>query len=135
VGLCIAAGTAGIVLAAQAFTLSWTHSVEKTGWQESWRVTDAGLVLSEARVQGSGAGMEPPPDAVRQGRWYVYRPDAAPLDSLRLAVSGATGSGWRLCADGDCLVLDDLLPAGTAAAPVPPGEVVLRPCDPSVAGR
>ncbi|MFX6230366.1 DUF1850 domain-containing protein, partial [Acinetobacter baumannii] len=30
-------------LAVAAFTLSWTHSVEKVEWQEDWRVTPQGL--------------------------------------------------------------------------------------------
>jgi hypothetical protein len=51
-------------MAMQSFTLVWTHSVERTEWRESWRVTPAGLVLTEARVKGSGAGMEPATDAV-----------------------------------------------------------------------
>ena len=126
-----------MMLATQAFTLSWIHSVEKTEWQVSWTVSEAGLALTEARVQGSGAGMEPPPDAVREGRWYVYRPVSPPVARLSLAVSGATGSGWRLCADGGCLVLDDLLAPGTAPSAPEAGaaEIVLRACARSVAGR
>ena len=31
------------VLAAATFTLSWTHSVEKTRWEETWRIAPAGL--------------------------------------------------------------------------------------------
>lgn len=57
--LCVA--SAGVVktLAVVAFTLAWTHSIEKTEWQEDWRVTPQGLELIAARVKGSGAGMEP----------------------------------------------------------------------------
>ena len=132
--LCIAAGAAALTLATQAFTLAWTHSVEKTEWQEHWEVTAEGLDLVEARIKGSGAGMEPPPDAVLQDGWYVYRPDGPPLAALRLAVSGATGEGWRLCAHGDCTVLDDLLAGAAAGAPAgtsrgaPHGEIVLTAC-------
>src|SRR3979409_864590 len=58
--LCLA--SAGIVktLAVAAFTLAWTHSIEKVEWQEDWRVTPQGLELAQARVKGSGAGLEPP---------------------------------------------------------------------------
>ena len=140
--LCIAAGAAALTLATQSFTLAWTHSVEKTEWREHWEVTAEGLDLTEARIKGSGAGMEPPADAVLKDGWYVYRPDVPPLAALRLAVSGATGEGWRLCADGDCTVLDDLLAgaaagaAGGAAASAaadaarsgPYGEIVLSAC-------
>ena len=40
--LCLA--SAGIVktLAIAAFTLAWTHSIEKVDWQEDWRVTPQG---------------------------------------------------------------------------------------------
>jgi hypothetical protein len=47
-------------LALAAFTLVWTHSIEKVDWQEDWHVTPDGLELVQARVKGSGAGMEPP---------------------------------------------------------------------------
>lgn len=116
--LCVAAAGQALTLAVSAFTLGWTHSVEKTAWQEDWRVTPAGLELVEARVQGSGAGMEPPADAVFENGWWRYRPAIAPLSALRLAASGATGGGWRLCAAGTCREL------GAAA-----GEAVtIRPC-------
>ena len=53
--LCIA-GAETLRLAVTAFTLAWTHSVEHVRWQEDWRVTPAGLELTAARVEGSGAG-------------------------------------------------------------------------------
>lgn len=115
--LCIAGGKA-IALAAGLFTLGWTHSVEKTAWQESWAVTPDGLVLREARVKGSGAGMEPSEGARRKDGWWVWEPHAAPLTTLVLASSGATGSGWTLCAADGCRELGR-----------DKGEpVVLRPC-------
>ena len=72
--LCILAAGKTTVLAVTAFTLSWTHSVEKTRWEEDWRVTPAGLEIVEASVKGSGAGMEPPEGAVLKDGWWVYRP-------------------------------------------------------------
>lgn len=94
--LCLATAAVALPLALQAFTLAWTHSVEKTEWRETWRVEGRELVLDEGRVRGSGAGMDPPEGAVLQNGWWVYStPLRVPL--LRLAVSGATGSGWRLC--------------------------------------
>ena len=99
--VCIHAGGKVITLAAGVFTLSWTHSVEKTRWQEQWIATPQGLVVQEARVQGSGAGMEPGENARREGNWWVWTPNVAPLRELVLASSGATGSGWTICdADG-----------------------------------
>lgn len=116
--LCILAGGKALTLAAAAFTLSWTHSVEKIAWQEDWTVAVDGLRLVEARVQGSGAGMEPPEGAVLKEGWWVYAPEIGPLPQLVLAASGATGSGWTLCAEGRCMEI------GAAA-----GEpVTLEPC-------
>ncbi len=100
--LCVLAAGKVTALAATAFTLSWTHSVQKTRWEEDWRLTPAGLELVEARVQGSGAGMEPPETAVlRDGSW-IWRPALPPQRKLVLAASGATGDGWTLCAGAAC---------------------------------
>lgn len=95
---------AGTLLALQTgtFSLSWQHSVEKTEWREDWAVTDADLDLVDARVRGSGAGMEPPEGSRLVDGWWVYQPALAPVPRLVLAASGATGSGWTLCADGAC---------------------------------
>ena len=59
--LCLLAAGATIRLGTIALTLAWTHSIEKTRWEEDWRATPAGLVLEEDRIQSTGAGMEPPP--------------------------------------------------------------------------
>ncbi len=93
------------VIAATAFTLSWAHSVERTNWQELWRLTPGGLELAEARVQGSGAGMDPGEGAVLDDGWWVWRPQLPVQRELVLAASGATGSGWSLCAAGRCMTL------------------------------
>ncbi|MEP0507358.1 MAG: DUF1850 domain-containing protein, partial [Aurantimonas coralicida] len=69
--ICIAAGAKALTLAATAFSLSWTHSVEKTRWEERWLAGQQGLTVVEGRVEGSGAGMEPPPDAVLRDGAYV----------------------------------------------------------------
>lgn len=100
--LCIFAAGKATVLAATAFTLSWTHSVERTRWEEDWRLTPAGLEVVEARVRGSGAGMEPPEGALLRDGWWIYRPVLSPVASLVLAASGATGEGWTVCAGGAC---------------------------------
>ena len=91
------------MIAAAAFTLSWTHSVEKIEWREHWAVEDGKLKITESRVQGSGAGMEPPDRSVFEDGWWVYRPALPRQDKLLLARSGATESGWTLCAAGDCM--------------------------------
>ncbi|WP_429819401.1 DUF1850 domain-containing protein [Ensifer sp. B1-9] len=115
--LCITGGKA-ITIAAGLFTLGWTHSVERTGWQESWAITADGLVLQEARAKGSGAGMEPGEGARLEDGWWVWQPHLPPQSELVLAASGATLSGWTLCDIGTCTEL------GRRS-----GEpIVLRPC-------
>lgn len=86
---------------ALAFTLAWTHSIEKTDWEEDYRVDGHVLAIVEARVHGSGAGMEPPAGAIlRDGVWH-YRPAGATHERLRLTVSRAAGD-YRFCVDGRC---------------------------------
>jgi hypothetical protein len=105
--LCLA--SAGIVktLGIAAFTLAWTHSIEKVDWQEDWRVTPQGLELVQARVKGSGAGMEPPSDARLVDGWFQWRPHRAAMPEVVLGNSGAAGE-WRLCTDGLCRTLSDI---------------------------
>ncbi len=72
-GLCLSAGALVVALGDSA-TLRWTHSVQKTLWEEDYRVNGNRVELQRARVQGTGAGMEPPPDAqLRDGAWH-YQP-------------------------------------------------------------
>lgn len=104
-GLCVLAAGKASFIAASLFTLSWQHSVEKVRWEEDWRVTPLGLEIVEARVRGSGAGMEPPQDARLVDGWWVYRPAVAPVPELYLAASGATSDGWRLCTPGECITV------------------------------
>ena len=100
--LCIAEGGRTVVVAATAFTLSWTHTVERVAWEEDWLVTADGLKIVEARVKGSGAGMEPPSGAVLRDGWWHYAPGLPPQSRIALASSGVAGSIWRLCAGTSC---------------------------------
>jgi hypothetical protein len=111
--LCVAAAAGTLRLAVTAFTLAWTHSVEHVRWEEDWQLVPGGLELVEARIKGSGAGMDPPPDARLAGGWWVYAPHRAPQPDLVLAASGATGGGWTLCAAGACREL-----GAAAGAPI-----------------
>jgi hypothetical protein len=115
-GLSLCLASAGVVktLSIAAFTLAWTHSIEKTDWQEDWRVTPQGLELVQARVKGSGAGMEPPAEARLINGWFRWRPKFAPMPEVVLGNSGAAGE-WRLCHDGSCRTLSDIFghPVGT----------------------
>ena len=119
--LCVIAAGKTTVLAATAFMLSWTHSVEKVEWREYWAVEGGKLRITESHVQGSGAGMEPPEGSVLEHGWWVYRPRLPPRERLLLARSGATGTGWRLCAAGECIEI-----GGEGAS----GPVEIRACEP-----
>lgn len=119
-GVCIIAGAKAISFAVTLFSLAWTHSVQKTEWQEDWAVTPAGLQLTAARVKGFGAGMEPGDGAVPRNGWWEWQPTNPPIPELRLAASGATGGGWRFCHTGGCVEL------GAKAGE----DVVLGPCKP-----
>lgn len=118
--LCVVGATT-LRLAAALFTLSWTHSVQKTGWEEDWRVAPEGLALVEARVKGSGAGMEAGEGARLVEGWWRWSPRLAPQRSLALAVSDAVPEGWLLCANGECVRLDGAFGGGRA--------IRLEPCD------
>jgi hypothetical protein len=120
--LCIVVGTALVQVPAQRFTLRWQHTVEKILWEEDYLVAGEWLYLSGARVQGSGAGMEPPPDAVRVGKAWHYRPPQRWHREVKLARSGF-GSDYELCVDGDCRPL-------AAWAPVPLAPTALSACGP-----
>ena len=107
--LCVAAGGLVTTLALNAFTLAWTHSIEKIRWEEDWRVDADRLVLVEARVRGSGAGMEPPAGSTfRDGVWH-YDPHLAPLAVLRLTQSNFA-AGYELCDGGGCTALSAAAP-------------------------
>ena len=108
--LCLAALGLLVRLGTDHLTLAWTHSVEKILWEEDWRETPAGLVLDQARVRGSGAGMDPPPEARFDGQAWSWRPALPPLPEVVLRRSGATAD-WRLCIDGACRPMGDYLPA------------------------
>jgi hypothetical protein len=98
----VAAGLA-VLTPADHFTLAWTHSVEKVEWREDWRIASGNLILQEASVMGSGAGMEPPPEAVLKGGRWVWHPNIV-QDEIVLARSDFT-SDWRLCVEDACLDL------------------------------
>ncbi|GAA3538756.1 DUF1850 domain-containing protein [Zobellella aerophila] len=109
--LCLATTATKVMLVTASFTLSWIHSVEKIQWREHYQLDGHELLLTEARVQGSGAGMEPPPEArLHQGVWY-WQPDIR-LPQISLADSEFTAD-YTLCLDSDlCRPLSHWVPAG-----------------------
>ena len=122
--LCLASAGALKTLALAAFTLAWTHSVEKTDWQEDWRITARGLELVQARVKGSGAGMEPPLEARLVDGWFQWQPKRAAVPQLVLGNSGAAGE-WRICADGHCRTLSEIF-----EHPIGANVTVMSACEP-----
>lgn len=112
--LCIAGAGLAVQIAASGFTLSWTHTIEKTRWEEDWRIGPQSLFLAEARVKGSGAGMEPPSDARLRDGFYVWTPKLE-RDEVVLRRDPHAGD-WRLCAGGECATIGAWL--GRDADPV-----------------
>lgn len=117
-GLCL--GLAGVVwqaLASPDFTLAWQHSVEKIRWEEDYQSTPSGFVLVEARVRGSGAGMEVPLDARWEGGSWHYRPELPSLPILHLGRTPEAGD-YDLCTEGHCQPMSTWLgpPDGTRPA-------------------
>lgn len=121
-GLCL---VAGLLLAplGEAVTLQWHHSVQKTLWQEDYRRENGAVVLVEARVRGTGAGMDPPPEATyREGAWH-YRPALHRFPAVELRHSPYVAP-YEVCVGGHCHPLNQWLP-GLADDSV----VRLSPCD------
>jgi hypothetical protein len=108
--LCLLAAGATVRLGTFALTLAWTHSVQKTRWEEDYRLTPAGIVVTQDRIQGAGAGMEPPPDATFDGEWYRYTPHIPPQKEIVLRRSGATAD-WDVCIAGQCKTMGAYVPA------------------------
>ncbi len=124
--LCIAAGGVVTALALQSFTLGWMHSIEKVRWEEDYRVEGQFLRLVEARVLGSGAGMEPPAGSrFEHGVWH-YTPALPLLDKLRLTHSDYT-TGYELCSAGQCKPLIDYAPAAELG-----GVIEVKVCAPEM---
>ena len=130
IGLCL--GLAGVVWAevpTAEFTLAWTHTIEKVRWEEDYRVTPDGLLLGEARVKGSGAGMEIPDDAeLRDGAWH-YRRQMPPLQPLRVGRTPEAGD-YQLCFNQRCHALSEWLGPPKAEQPA----LELWSCAASAAG-
>ena len=118
--ICLAAGALLIPLSASEVTLSWRHSVQKSLWEELWRQGSDGLVLTEARIQGSGAGMDPPDGAKLVDGFWGWKPN---LPARRYGVRRrpAATADWRVCVESRCRTLDEMLPAEA-------DPVVMKPC-------
>lgn len=108
--LCVWAGAALLAtLPISDFTLAWTHSIEKIRWEEDWRISPAGLEIVEARIRGTGAGMEPPAGAeLRDGIWH-YHPAIGVQEFIELARSSEVPD-YEFCVSGKCRTLSQAIP-------------------------
>jgi len=107
-GICLVAGLL-IAQFGDDITLRWTHSIQKIVWEEDYRREDDALRLVEARVRGTGAGMEPPATAVlRDGAWH-YTPALPPLPRVVLRHSPYVAP-YVVCAAGTCRPVTAWLP-------------------------
>lgn len=103
--LCVVAGAKTVKLAVAAFTLIWTHSVERTPWEEDWIVTPEALIAREARITSIGSGMEMPDNAVFDGHMWRWTPKLPPLPRLDLRRSDVIPEGWKLCFASECRII------------------------------
>jgi hypothetical protein len=87
-------------------------------------VSGEGLELAQARVKGSGAGMEPPPEARLVDGWFQWQPDRPPMPELVLGNSSVAGE-WRICNDGRCRTLSEIL-----GRPIGADVITMRACEP-----
>jgi hypothetical protein len=121
-GVCLAAGALHAFLATSSFTLAWTHSIEKIRWEEDYRVESGMLRLTQARIRGTGAGMEPPPGAVLHDGVWRYKPGVPALPRLTLARS-TYARDYELCLPGSrCRSLGDWIPVSAGTTTVAPCE-------------
>jgi hypothetical protein len=116
-GICLSLAAAlqcapAVFVPVTEFTLAWTHSIEKVRWEEDYAVRldplnrQPVLHAVMARVRGSAAGMEPPPDAVLRQGWYQYTPAIQTPPELRLTRSEFTPD-YEVCVQGRCQPLSD----------------------------
>ncbi|KPH81037.1 DUF1850 domain-containing protein [Bosea vaviloviae] len=108
--LCLAAGALTVALGSGEVTLRWRHSVQKTLWEEVWRETPDGLVMAEARIEGSGAGMDPPEGSRLSDGFWRWTPKLPPQRDIIMRRSGATAD-WQICVAGQCRAMSEYLPA------------------------
>ena len=121
-GICLVAGLLAVQFG-DAITLRWTHSIQKTVWEEDYRHTAGMLHLVEARIRGTGAGMEPPAGAVLENGAWHYAPAMPPIPRIALSHSSHVPP-YVICDGRRCREV-------TAWLPGLPQDIVmeLAPCD------
>lgn len=113
--LCLAAAGLHTSLLVTHFTLRWHHSIEKVQWDEDYDVVGSWLHLSEARIRGSGAGMEPPEGARLVNGVFHYRL-ADPWRREVVLARSTFVPDYELCIDGRCRRLTQWLPISAGPA-------------------
>jgi len=105
-----------VFIPTDGFTLAWTHSIEKTRWEEDYIIKPPDspggkprLVLTEARIKGSAAGMEPPPGSVLRDGWFVYQPEQPSDEPIVLTRSRFVGD-YDWCVQDKCQPMESILP-------------------------
>lgn len=131
-GICLQLAAAGaastpVFLPVQDFTLAWEHSIEKVRWEEDYVVQAATsgqdgpvLLATQARIQGSASGMEPPADAHFADGWYHYAPAQLQHYELRLTRSEFTAD-YQWCDTQGCRPLSAIIPRDG-------GVTLMAPC-------
>ncbi|MEX1168213.1 MAG: DUF1850 domain-containing protein [Hydrogenophaga sp.] len=134
-GVCLVLAASGAAAApvfvpTTAFTLAWTHSIEKVRWEEEYAVVRANtpgappvLQARTARVRGSAAGMEPPDNAVLRNGWYEYQSPTQSPEGLRLTRSRYTAD-YEWCIHGRCAPLAQWLPSDGNITLLTPCEAI-----------
>jgi hypothetical protein len=107
--LCLIAGSLHASVPVTQFTLRWQHSIEKIAWAEDYEVAGAWLHLSQARIRGSGAGMEPPEGSTLVHGVWRYRLADPWRREIVLARSEFVPD-YELCAAGTCRPLWHWIP-------------------------
>jgi hypothetical protein len=102
------AGALHATLPTREIVVAWEHSVEKSRWEEHYRIDGANLQLVAARVRSFGAGMEPPPDASLREGWWTWAPPRTSLPELRLTLSSFVRD-YDICFAGRCEPLKSLV--------------------------
>ncbi len=118
--MCLAASALMASVPASHVTLRWKHSIEKIWWEEDYTVAGNWLVITGARIRGSGAGMEPPPNAVLQGGVWHYELGDPWRKEVVLARSSYV-QDYDLCVNRHCRSLG-------AWIPVEPGPTTMTAC-------
>ena len=112
--LCLVAGSLQLQLPVRQFTLRWQHSIEKIEWAEDYEVAGPWLHLSQARIRGSGAGMEPPDGSTLVDGVWRYRLADPWRREIVLARSEFVPD-YELCIDGKCQRLTRWMPISAGA--------------------